>query len=133
MGEVVLAEHLGLGKQVVVKLLHQELAKDPALVKRMQIEARSLAALASPHIVQVTDFGQTATGRTYIVMERLVGRTLGAEVKARGRAARRGGDRLHGPGARGARGRARHGHHPPRHQAGQRLPLRRHEGRAPRT
>jgi serine/threonine-protein kinase len=84
MGEVVLAEHLGLGKQVVVKLLHQELAKDPAHVKRMQIEARSVAALASPHIVQVTDFGQTATGRTYIVMERLLGRTLGAEVTARG-------------------------------------------------
>jgi eukaryotic-like serine/threonine-protein kinase len=84
MGEVVLAEHLGLGKRVVVKLLHEELAKDPALVKRMQIEARSLAALASPYIVQVTDFGQTATGRTYIVMERLVGRTLGAELSARG-------------------------------------------------
>jgi serine/threonine-protein kinase len=84
MGEVVLAEHIGLGKQVVVKLLHQEAAKDAALVKRMQIEARSLAALASPYIVQVIDFGQTATGRTYIVMERLLGRTLGAEVKARG-------------------------------------------------
>jgi eukaryotic-like serine/threonine-protein kinase len=84
MGEVVLAEHLGLGKRVVVKLLHEELAKDPALVKRMQIEARSLAALESPYIVQVTDFGQTATGRTYIVMERLVGRTLGAELNARG-------------------------------------------------
>ncbi len=84
MGEVVLAEHLGLGKRVVVKLMHEDLAKDPALVKRMQIEARTLAALASPYIVQVTDFGQTATGRTYIVMERLVGRTLGAELSARG-------------------------------------------------
>jgi serine/threonine-protein kinase len=84
MGEVVLAEHLGLGKRVVVKLLHEDLAKDPALAKRMQIEARSLAALTSPYIVQVTDFGQTATGRTYIVMERLVGRTLGAELHARG-------------------------------------------------
>ena len=84
MGECLLAEHLGLGKQVVVKLLLEHFAKDAAVVKRMQIEARSLAALASPYVVQVTDFGQTATGRTYIVMERLVGRTLGAEVKARG-------------------------------------------------
>jgi serine/threonine-protein kinase len=84
MGEVMLAEHIGLGKRVVVKLLHEDLAKDPALVRRMQIEARTLAALESPHIVQVTDFGQTATGRTYIVMERLVGRTLGAEVRVRG-------------------------------------------------
>jgi serine/threonine-protein kinase len=84
MGEVVLAEHLGLGKRVVVKLLHEEFAKDSAVTKRMQIEARSLAALASPHIVQVSDFGQTATGRTYIVMEQLVGRTLGVELRERG-------------------------------------------------
>ncbi|MGD0783487.1 MAG: membrane dipeptidase, partial [Candidatus Aminicenantales bacterium] len=54
MGEVVLAEHVGLGKRVVVKLLHEEFAKDQALVRRMQVEARSLAALASPHVVQVT-------------------------------------------------------------------------------
>jgi serine/threonine-protein kinase len=84
MGEVVLAEHLGLGKLVVVKLLHEKFAQDPSFVKRMQIEARSIAALTSPHIVQVIDFGQTASGRTYYVMERLVGCTLGAEVKARG-------------------------------------------------
>ncbi len=84
MGEVVLAEHLGLGKQVVVKLLHEKLAKDPSIVQRMQIEARGLAALTSPHIVQVIDLGQTASGRTYYVMERLVGCTLGAELKARG-------------------------------------------------
>ena len=83
MGEVVVAEHLGLGKLVAVKLLHERLAHDPGIVKRMQIEARSLAALASPHIVQVTDFGQTATGRTYIVMERLVGRSLGDELRER--------------------------------------------------
>ncbi|APR87922.1 serine/threonine protein kinase [Minicystis rosea] len=79
-----LAEHIGLGKLVVAKILHEDMAKDPELGRRMQIEARSVAALTSPHIVQVTDLGQTATGRTFIVMERLVGRTLGAEVKARG-------------------------------------------------
>jgi serine/threonine-protein kinase len=84
MAEVVLAEHMGLGKLVVVKLLHEQFAKDPGLTTRMQIEARSVAALTSPHIVQVTDLGQTATGRTYIVMERLVGRTLAKEVKERG-------------------------------------------------
>jgi serine/threonine-protein kinase len=84
MGEVVLAEHVGLGKRVVVKLLHEQFAKDPDLVRRMQIEARSLAAVESPHVVKVTDLGQSAKGRTYIVMERLVGRTLRDEVKARG-------------------------------------------------
>jgi eukaryotic-like serine/threonine-protein kinase len=84
MGEVVEAEHLGLGKRVVVKLLRPELAAVPELVQRMQIEARSLAAVVSPHVVQVSDFGQTADGRTYLVMERLYGRTLAAELEARG-------------------------------------------------
>jgi serine/threonine-protein kinase len=84
MGEVVEAEHLGLGKRVVVKLLRAELADNPELVRRMLIEARSLAALVSPHIVQVSDFGQTASGRTYLVMERLYGRTLAAELRERG-------------------------------------------------
>ena len=84
MGEVVLAEHIGLGKRVVVKLLHKHFADDPALGRRMQIEARSLAALTSPHIVQVIDFGQSVQGRTYIVMERLIGRTLAAEIQERG-------------------------------------------------
>ncbi len=83
MGEVVLAEHIGLGKRVVVKLLHPQFARDPSVGRRMQIEARSLAALTSPHIVQVIDFGQSAKGRTYIVMEWLIGRTLGAELKER--------------------------------------------------
>jgi eukaryotic-like serine/threonine-protein kinase len=84
MGEVVLAEHVDLGKQVVVKLLHAQLSHDPNLVQRMRLEARSLAALSSPHVVQVLDFGQTPAGRTYIVMERLAGRSLGAELRRRG-------------------------------------------------
>ena len=84
MGEVVEAEHIGLGKRVVVKLLRPELAAMPELVTRMQIEARSLAAVVSPHVVQVSDFGQTADGRTYLVMERLYGKTLAAELEARG-------------------------------------------------
>jgi serine/threonine-protein kinase len=84
MGEVVEAEHLELRKRVVVKLLRPELAAAPELSQRMHIEARSLAAVVSPHVVQVHDFGQTSDGRPYMVMERLVGRTLAAELAERG-------------------------------------------------
>ncbi|MFO0761132.1 MAG: serine/threonine-protein kinase [Byssovorax sp.] len=84
MGEVIEAEHIGLAKRVVVKLLHPELADDPRLVQRMQSEARTLARLANPHIVTVSDFGRTPEGRTYLVMELLHGRTLRQEIEARG-------------------------------------------------
>ena len=86
MGLVLEAEHRTIQKRVVVKILHAHLVTHADLVDRMHLEARSLAALdGHPNIVAVTDFGATATGRPYFVMERLVGRTLLAERKKAGR------------------------------------------------
>ena len=76
MGEVIEAAHVGLDKAVVVKLLHRDLNREPRLVERMRVEAQSLARLAHPNLVTVTDFGRTAEGRTFLVMERLHGRTM---------------------------------------------------------
>lgn len=84
MGEVLDAEHRALGKRVVVKVLHSELSNRNDLVDRMRIEAQALARLDHPNIVAVTDFGQTPGGRTFLVMERLWGRTLRDELRARG-------------------------------------------------
>lgn len=84
MGEVVEAEHVELQRRVVVKLLHTPLAKEPKLVDRMRVEARTLAALAHPNVVAVTDFGWTPAGRAYFVMERLYGRTLRATLAEQG-------------------------------------------------
>ncbi|WP_437620907.1 serine/threonine-protein kinase [Sorangium sp. So ce1151] len=84
MGEVIEAAHVGLDKPVVVKLLHRDLNREPRLVERMRVEAQSLARLAHPNLVTVTDFGRTAEGRTFLVMERLYGRTLREELAARG-------------------------------------------------
>jgi serine/threonine-protein kinase len=84
MGEVVEAEHVALGKPVVVKLLHLDLNEKPHVVERMRVEAQALARLAHKNLVAVTDFGQTAEGRTYFVMERLYGRTLREELDERG-------------------------------------------------
>ena len=84
MGEVVEALHVELDRKVVVKLLHGALASEPKLVDRLRVEARTLATLAHPHIVSVSDFGHTPGGRPYFVMERLHGRTLRQELDARG-------------------------------------------------
>jgi serine/threonine-protein kinase len=84
MGTVLEAEHEALGKRVVVKLLLPQYARDPGLVERLRREARVLARVASPHLVAVTDLGQTADGSTFLVMERLHGHTLRRELVLRG-------------------------------------------------
>ena len=85
MGEVVEARHRALGTRVVVKLLREELAGDPGLVERMVVEARALAALDEhPHVVGVRDFGRTARGVPFLVLEALRGTTLADELLARG-------------------------------------------------
>jgi len=84
MGTVFDAEHIALQKRVVVKLLHPQYAKESRIVERLRREARSLARLASPFVVAVSDMGQTEDGATYLVMERLVGKTLRHELQARG-------------------------------------------------
>ena len=51
----------------------------------MRLEAQATCALSGhPNIVEIFDLGSTASGRPYLAMERLVGRTLKQEVKARG-------------------------------------------------
>lgn len=82
MGEVVEAEHRRLGKLLVVKLVHPELAH-PYAAERLRVEAQILSRLSHPNLVEVSDLGITKEGRPYLVMERLTGRTLLDEVIAR--------------------------------------------------
>jgi len=75
MASVYLAEDLRLGRRVAVKILHPQFAADPAFVARFDAEARTVAALSHPHIVQVYDVGHDGD-RYYIVMEYVEGQTL---------------------------------------------------------
>ncbi len=87
MGQVVLAEHRALSKVVCAKLLHAGLGDDKGIADRFRIEAQALARLGGgehPHLVHVRDFGETPGGQLYFVMERLEGRTLQDERRARG-------------------------------------------------
>ena len=86
MGEILEAEHVPLRRKVIVKLVHRVYATLPGYADRFRLEAQSLAKLAPrlPHIVAVLDFGQTADGLPFLVLEQLAGRTLEKEVQARG-------------------------------------------------
>jgi serine/threonine-protein kinase len=83
MGDVYLAEQVDLGRRVVVKLLRGP-ASDPANAERFQREARALARLNHPNIVQVYAFGRSDQGTLYFAMEYLPGRTLGDVLCERG-------------------------------------------------
>ncbi len=70
MGEVYEAEHSRLGRHYAMKVLPVQLASDPNFRERFEREARTLAALEHPNIVNVAYAGEDA-GRFYLVMELL--------------------------------------------------------------
>jgi serine/threonine-protein kinase len=59
MGQIWIAEHLGLHAQVVVKLMAKEMAARADGAERFAREAAVAAAIKSPHVVQVFDHGET--------------------------------------------------------------------------
>jgi eukaryotic-like serine/threonine-protein kinase len=79
MAEVHRGRDLRLGREVAVKVLRSDLARDPSFQVRFRREAQAAASLNHPAIVAVYDTGEdrTATGATpYIVMEFVEGDTL---------------------------------------------------------
>jgi serine/threonine-protein kinase len=76
MGVVYLAQHPVIGRKVAIKLLHAVLARDPDIVARFFNEARAIHMIAHENIVEILDFGQTADGQPYFIMEYLTGESL---------------------------------------------------------
>ncbi len=77
MGTVYEAQHEVLGTRVAIKVLHPELLRRSGLVERFLQEARVVAKIRSPHVVQVIDVDRTPdAGDAYIVMELLEGEAL---------------------------------------------------------
>src|SRR5438093_1949361 len=75
MGEVWRASHRLLARPSAIKLIRPESFGNDGreLVKRFEREARATAGLRSPHTVNIYDFGTTADGTFYYVMELLEG------------------------------------------------------------
>lgn len=76
MGRVYRGEQSNLGRSVAIKMMGAGLAANPAMVDRFKNEARAASALNHPNCVRVYDFGQTADGAPYFVMELLAGTDL---------------------------------------------------------
>jgi hypothetical protein len=84
MGSVWKAEHLLLHSHVAIKIIDPDVARLEFNLARFLHEAKTLASLRSPNVVQVLDFGSDAD-TPYLVMELLEGQTLGRRVSERGR------------------------------------------------
>jgi serine/threonine protein kinase len=76
MGAVYQGTHAAIGKEVAVKILREDQARDESLMERFLREARSVAKIGNENVIQISDFGCTPEGRAYIVMELLTGRSL---------------------------------------------------------
>ena len=76
-------EHVGLGREVAIKMLDHRLAYDRAFRDRFLLEAHTVASLDHPNIVKVVDT-EEAFATYFIVMERVVGMTLSGLLRRRG-------------------------------------------------
>ncbi len=81
MAEVYKAYHAPLDRFVALKILHPFLGEDPQFKERFSKEARNVAQLRHPNIVQVYDFDLDAPRELYyMVMEYIDGPTLRARL-----------------------------------------------------
>ena len=87
MSEVHLARDVRLSRDVAIKVLRADLARDPTFYLRFRREAQNAAALNHPAIVAVYDTGEAETDAgplPYIVMEYVDGDTLRDIVRSEG-------------------------------------------------
>ena len=80
MGVVYKAFEPALGRTVALKMLNEGIAHQPGLVERFYREARAMATLSDPNVVQIYAVGQH-NGAPYFVMEYIDGESLGARLK----------------------------------------------------
>jgi serine/threonine-protein kinase len=81
MGVVYLAEHPVIGRKVAMKAIHPELSRNPEVVSRFVTEAKAVNQIGNEHIVDIHDFGNTADGDFYFIMEFLQGEALADRMR----------------------------------------------------
>lgn len=80
MGMVYKARHVHMDKLVAIKTLVPAAVSDDKSFLRFEQEARAASNLQHPNIISIFDFGRSADGTAYLVMEFLEGKTLEAEL-----------------------------------------------------
>jgi serine/threonine protein kinase len=81
MGEVYRAKNLKLGRDVAIKVLPEEFARDADRLARFQREAKLLASLNHPNIAAIYGL-EKSVGTNFIVLELVEGYTLADQIKA---------------------------------------------------
>ena len=86
MGVVYHAEHVGLERQAVVKLIAPDFSEDATYRTRFEHEARAAAALDHPNVIPIYDFDES-NGQLYIAMRLVEGTDLARLLVSEGRLA----------------------------------------------
>ncbi|MBC7875812.1 MAG: protein kinase [Anaerolineales bacterium] len=81
MAEVYVGEHTSLNRKVAVKIMRDHVDSDPETQSRFEREARVVASLRHPNIIQMFDY-QLVEGQPCLIMELVPGATLGSYLKA---------------------------------------------------
>src|SRR5215831_1385627 len=85
MGRVYLAKQIDLGRQVVVKVMHDHIASDPKFCERFQRETLLMARFQHPYAVTLYDASLNDPQGPCIIMEYIRGVALDALLKRNGR------------------------------------------------
>ena len=81
MGEAFQAKDQVLGREVAIKVLPEEFARDTDRVARFQREAKVLASLNHPNIASIHGLEESG-GTKFLVLELVEGNTLADRIKA---------------------------------------------------
>ena len=76
MGRVYLAEHVKMGRQCAIKVLHPAMAGDADAIGRFNREAANASRIDHPNVAAIYDFGETHDGLLYLAMQYVEGETL---------------------------------------------------------
>ncbi|MBI4850757.1 MAG: protein kinase [Acidobacteria bacterium] len=84
MGAVYKAEHVRMGRLCAIKVIPTDLSQSFDVIERFEYEAKLSAKLTDPHAIGVFDFGKTADGMFYLVMEYVDGETISSILRREG-------------------------------------------------
>jgi serine/threonine protein kinase/CheY-like chemotaxis protein len=83
-GAVYKAKHLGLSKDIAIKVLQSSMMPTEEALGRFKREGVSACRIQHPNAVSILDFGVTDDGVAYLAMELLQGQSLADEIKQKG-------------------------------------------------